>query len=41
MSNAYEAITARILDKLSEGQIPWRRPWQGSGGSWIWVVLPE
>ena len=27
MSNAYEAITARILDKLSEGQIPWRRPW--------------
>ena len=28
MSHAYEAITARILDMLSHGQIPWRRPWR-------------
>lgn len=28
MSQAYEAITTRILDMLSQGRIPWRRPWQ-------------
>ena len=33
MSHAYEAITARILDMLSQGQIPWRRPWRAIRGS--------
>jgi antirestriction protein ArdC len=33
MSHAYEAITARILDMLSQGQIPWRRPWRTIKGS--------
>jgi antirestriction protein ArdC len=25
--NAYEVITKRILEKMEQGQIPWRRPW--------------
>ena len=33
MSQAYEAVTARILDMLSQGQIPWRRPWRAIKGS--------
>jgi len=33
MSHAYEVITARILDMLSQGQIPWRRPWRAIKGS--------
>ena len=33
MSHAYEAITARILDMLFQGQIPWRRPWRAIKGS--------
>lgn len=28
MSPAYETVTARILEMLSQGQIPWRRPWK-------------
>lgn len=28
MSQAYAAITTRILDLLAQGQIPWRRPWK-------------
>lgn len=28
MSNAYDVITARLLDLLAQGQIPWRRPWK-------------
>jgi len=28
MSKVYEVITARILDMLSQGRIPWRRPWK-------------
>ncbi|WP_257309732.1 ArdC family protein [Geothrix fuzhouensis] len=32
MSPAYESITARILDMLSHGQIPWRRPWRAIKG---------
>jgi antirestriction protein ArdC len=28
MSQAYAAITSRILDLLSQGRIPWRRPWK-------------
>lgn len=33
MSQAHEAITARILDMLSQGHIPWRRPWQACKAS--------
>jgi antirestriction protein ArdC len=33
MSHAYKPITARILDMLSQGQIPWRRPWRAIKGS--------
>lgn len=28
MSQAYSAITSRILDMLALGRIPWRRPWK-------------
>ena len=28
MSKVYEVITSRILDMLSQGRIPWRRPWK-------------
>ena len=28
MSKVYEVITARILDMLRRGRIPWRRPWK-------------
>lgn len=28
MSPAYGTVTARILEMLSQGQIPWRRPWK-------------
>ena len=28
MSPVYEAVTARVLDLLAQGQIPWRRPWK-------------
>jgi antirestriction protein ArdC len=27
--NVYEIITERILQKLEEGTVPWRKPWQG------------
>ena len=27
--NVYEIITERILGKLEEGRVPWRKPWQG------------
>ena len=27
--NVYEIITERILGKLEEGTVPWRKPWQG------------
>lgn len=26
--NVYEVITARIIESLSEGVVPWRRPWR-------------
>jgi antirestriction protein ArdC len=28
MNRVYEIITARILEKLSQGIIPWKRPWK-------------
>lgn len=34
MNNVYEIITERILDKMSEGYIPWKKPWIGSAGSY-------
>jgi antirestriction protein ArdC len=27
----YEIVTARIIEKLEQGVIPWRRPWRGPG----------
>ena len=27
--NVYEIITERILGKLEESTVPWRKPWQG------------
>ena len=27
--NVYDIITERILKKLEEGTVPWRKPWQG------------
>lgn len=27
--NIYQEITARILEKMARGQIPWQRPWRG------------
>ena len=29
---AYQVITDRIIKKLEEGTIPWKKPW--SGGGW-------
>lgn len=34
MNNVYEIITQRILDKMEEGHIPWKKPWIGSAGSY-------
>lgn len=28
----YEAVTARIIDQLEQGTIPWRKPWTGVQG---------
>jgi len=29
MTDAYQAITDRIIAKLEEGTIPWKKPWRG------------
>ena len=34
MNNVYEIITLRILEKMAEGYIPWKKPWIGSAGSY-------
>lgn len=36
MSNSvYQIVTDRIIKKLQEGTIPWRKPWQsGDAVSW-------
>jgi antirestriction protein ArdC len=34
MNNVYEIITQRILEKMKEGYIPWKKPWIGSAGSY-------
>ena len=28
--NVYEIITARIIEQLEAGTIPWRKPWTGT-----------
>jgi antirestriction protein ArdC len=28
MSSVYEIVTAKIIDKLESGVVPWRKPWQ-------------
>ena len=30
--NVYEVITARIVDMLENGTVPWRKPWSANGG---------
>ena len=32
--NIYEMVTARILEQLEQGIIPWRKPWTGTAGAW-------
>ena len=27
MANVYEIVTEKIIEKLNQGVIPWRRPW--------------
>ena len=31
--NVYEQVTARIMELLEEGTVPWHKPWKASGGS--------
>jgi antirestriction protein ArdC len=33
MSNVYEIITERIIEKLKAGTAPWQRPWNAEAGS--------
>ncbi len=33
MSNPYEAVTARIIESLKTGIIPWAKPWKGNGSN--------
>ena len=32
--NIYEMVTARIIEQLEQGIIPWRKPWTGTAGAW-------
>jgi len=34
MTDAYQAITDRIIAKLEEGTIPWKKPWRGGSTAW-------
>lgn len=36
MSKVYEIVTNRIIKKLEEGTVPWRKPWVGSGTAVSW-----
>ncbi len=29
--NVYELVTAKILEALEAGTVPWRKPWTGGG----------
>lgn len=33
MTNPYEAVTARIIESLKAGIIPWAKPWKGNGSN--------
>ncbi len=33
MTSPYEAVTARIIESLKAGIIPWAKPWKGNGNS--------
>lgn len=37
MNNVYEIITERILEKMKEGEIPWRKPWVGTDGAFNYI----
>src|SRR5688572_27776991 len=30
--NAYEIITARIMEQLEQGTVPWQKPWNSQAG---------
>ena len=32
--NIYEMVTARIIEQLEQGIIPWNKPWTGTAGAW-------
>lgn len=32
--NIYDMVTARILEQLEQGIIPWHKPWTGTAGAW-------
>ena len=32
--NIYEMVTARIIEQLEQGIIPWHKPWTGTAGAW-------
>ena len=32
-TSVYEVVTARILEKLEQGTVPWQKPWTAAGGS--------
>lgn len=34
MTNVYEMVTARIIEQLKQGIIPWYKPWTGTAGAW-------
>lgn len=34
MTDAYQAITDRIIAKLEAGEVPWKRPWRGGTSVW-------
>lgn len=34
--NVYELVTDKIIEKLEQGQIPWRKPWVNGGAAMNW-----
>lgn len=34
--NVYELVTAKIMEKLEQGIIPWRKPWDAKNGAVNW-----
>lgn len=35
-ASVYEIVTQKIIEKLEQGVIPWRKPWTNSGGAVNW-----